>query len=240
MKNLLIVGGSSEIGRSLLDAVSDDYDTIYVHYHSNKEALFPYQERLGKKVHLIEADFLDEKSTKNFSECIKELNITHMVHLPSIRIENQRFAKLTWSDFERSLDSQVRSAYYTLHAVLPQMAKLKYGKIVILLTSCTKWVPPKYLSSYVTSKYALMGLMKSVASEYAEKGITINGVSPSMVETRFLENIPSLVAEQNAANSPLKRNAKPDDIIPMIRFLLSDDSKYITEQNILISGGNII
>ena len=59
-----------------------------------------------------------------------------------------------------------------------------------MLTSCTTNIPPKYLASYVTSKYALLGLVKALSNEYADKGIRINGISPSMIETKFLENIP--------------------------------------------------
>lgn len=70
---------------------------------------------------------------------------------------------------------------------IPNMAKKKYGRIVFMLTSCTINNPPKYQSSYVTVKYALLGLMKALAVEYADRGITVNGVSPDMMETKFFQ-----------------------------------------------------
>ena len=120
------------------------------------------------------------------------------------------------------------------------MAKNKYGKILVMLTSCTTNIPPKYLTSYVTSKYALLGLVKSLANEYSDKGIKINGISPSMIETKFLKNIPELLVQQNAMNSPTGSNLCVDDVIPMFEFLLSDKSNSITGQNIAITNGNII
>jgi 3-oxoacyl-[acyl-carrier protein] reductase len=79
--------------------------------------------------------------------------------------------------------------------------------------------------------------MKSLASEYSERNIQINAVSPSMVETSFLENIPGKLIELASEAHPLKRNAVPHDIAPLIKYLLSDESNYITGINIPICGG---
>ena len=109
-----------------------------------------------------------------------------------------------------------------------------------MLTSCTINIPPKYLASYVTIKYALLGLVKALSAEYCSKGIEINGISPSMINTKFLNNIPELIVNQNAINSPTKKNLDVDDVIPTFEFLLSEKSNGITGQNIAITNGNII
>ena len=109
-----------------------------------------------------------------------------------------------------------------------------------MLTSCTINIPPKYLASYVTSKYSLLGLIKALSNEYADKGIRINGISPTMIETKFLSNVPELLVKQNAMNSPTGRNLAVDDVIPLFEFLLSNQSNSITGQNIAISNGNIM
>ena len=87
------------------------------------------------------------------------------------------------------------------------------------------------------TKYALLGLMKSLSVEYADKGIMVNGVSPDMIETKFLKDIPDLVIRQNAERSPLKRNLTIEDVVPTFDFLLSDAADTITGQNIGITGG---
>lgn len=106
-----------------------------------------------------------------------------------------------------------------------------------MLTSCTENVPPKYLSPYVTVKYALLGLMKSLAAEYAEKGITVNGVSPDMMETRFLSEVSDIIVEKSAMTSPLGRNLTVQDAVPAFEYLLSDAAAAMTGQNLVISGG---
>ena len=109
-----------------------------------------------------------------------------------------------------------------------------------MLTSYTLGgVPPRFQSPYITVKYALYGLMRTLASEYASKGITVNGVSPDMMETRFLSEIPRLVIEKHAADSPLGRNITVQDVAPAIAYLLSDQAQAVTGQNLGITGGGI-
>ena len=84
----------------------------------------------------------------------------------------------------------------------------------------------------------MLGLMKSLAAEYGDKNININAVSPSMIETKFLSEIHEKVIEMSAEMNPLKRNATTKDIVPIIKFLLSKESDYITGANIPITGGS--
>ena len=122
-------------------------------------------------------------------------------------------------------------------AFIPSMKKRHYGKIIVMLSICTRGVPPKFLSSYVVSKYALLGLVKSLSSDYSDKGIQVNAVSPEMIDTKFLDNIPDFVKQQSADSSPLKRNLTVTDVIPAFEFLLSDSSNSITGENFCITGG---
>jgi 3-oxoacyl-[acyl-carrier protein] reductase len=124
--------------------------------------------------------------------------------------------------------------------ILPKMAKSKYGKIVFVLSSATVNIPPKYMADYIAVKYALLGLMKSLAQEYAGGGLNINGVSPSMMETKFLAAMPGIIVEKARSAAPRGRNANTADTAASIRFLLSDAAEYITGQNLAVSGGNII
>ena len=100
-------------------------------------------------------------------------------------------------------------------------------------------VPPKALTQYTTVKYALLGLVKSLASEYSNKNIQINSISPSMIETKFLNNINEKLVELGAYNHPLKRNAIVEDITPIIKMLISNESDYINGVNVPITGGSV-
>jgi 3-oxoacyl-[acyl-carrier protein] reductase len=119
------------------------------------------------------------------------------------------------------------------------MAKDGFGKIVFMLSSVCYGVPPKTLAHYTTTKYALLGLMKALAAEYADKHISINAVSPSMMDTSFLSELPAKLIEISAAAHPLKRNASTREVAPIIKFLLSRDADYITGANIPIAGGSV-
>lgn len=120
------------------------------------------------------------------------------------------------------------------------MVKQKYGKIVLMLSAYLLGVPPKFQGPYITVKYALLGLMRNLAAEYASKRIMVNAVSPDMMETKFLSDLPDLVKEQSAKNNPLGRNIYVNEVVPSIEYLLSDASDVITGQNIGVTGGGEI
>ncbi|MFJ7699421.1 SDR family NAD(P)-dependent oxidoreductase [Lysinibacillus fusiformis] len=237
-KKLLILGASSEVGVDFISKNHQFYASIVAHYNNLNEDLIALKGILGEKIILIHADFLDINSVESFVDRLKNFEINHILHLSSTKVKNNKFHKMDWSVFQQSYDVQVRSVFFILQECLVKMSKSNYGKVVFLLSSVTNNEPPKYWSDYVTNKYALLGLMKALAQEYAVKKININAVSPSMMETKFLENIPDLIIEQNAANAKLGRNAKTSDVVSMIQFLLSNEADYITGQNFIISGGN--
>ena len=160
-----------------------------------------------------------------------------IIHLLVKKINNQKFIKSSWKQFDNEMQVSLYSIVMILKELIPQMMKQKYGRIIIMLSSYTLNIPPKFLSSYVTVKYALLGLIKSLSVEYANKGITINGISPEMIETKFLSDIPKLIVQKNAQDSPLGRNLYVQDIIPMFLYLLSDEAEVITGQNFGITGG---
>jgi len=122
---------------------------------------------------------------------------------------------------------------------LPDMAAAGRGKVVFVLSSVTEGVPAVGLSSYVTVKHSLLGLMRSLAAEYAGKRINVNAVSPSMTETAFLSEVPERFVEIVSQQSPWRRNATPQDVAGAIHFLLSPEADYVTGVNLLVTGGSV-
>ncbi|MBQ5324706.1 MAG: SDR family oxidoreductase, partial [Oscillospiraceae bacterium] len=94
--------------------------------------------------------------------------------------------------------------------------------------------------AYLMAKNAVVALMKSLATDYAANNVTVNSISPSMIETKFLAETSHLIVEQAAAAHPMKRNATVKDVVPAMAFLLSDEAGYITGVNLPITGGSII
>ncbi len=234
-----ITGASSDIGTALIERLPED-SIIIAHYHSNREKLISLQERSRNKMILVQADFSSSVSINTMLETI-ELKIgvpDKIVHLAAPKFENIRFKDLKPTNLEAEFSVCVSSIVQILSRFLPKLAKERRGKVACMLSSVTLGVPPMALCQYTTIKYALMGLMKALASEYATKHVCINSISPSMVETQFLSGINEKIVQLSAANHPLKRNARVADVIPILLMLLSDDTDYINGVNIPITGGS--
>lgn len=236
----LLLGGSSELCIAFLHQhVWQKDDVIVAQYFHNKDALEGARQNIVAKMELWDADFGDEESTREFAGRLKEKLFvpTHILHVPAIPIENQRFADVHWRDADQQVHVQCRSLWMVLQAVIKGMAKAKSGKIILGLSSCTMNVPPKFLASYVMAKYALLGLGKALATEFASKGIQVNMISPSMMETKFLKKVYSGVVEQSAGTNPMGRNASPKDVAGLIEYLFSDSNGFITGGNFPVTGG---
>ncbi len=236
-KILFVTGASSEVGTALIKQIADNYTTIVAHYRNSVARLLPLEEELGDKLVMVQADFADAMSVRKMLDFMAERDLIpdHVVHLAAAPMENEKFKKLGWCNFASAAETDLRPIVDILGDFLPYMTKQKYGKVLFMLTSCTVGMPPKYKSVYTTTKYALLGLMKSLAVEYADKGITVNGVSPEMIETRFLDNLPDLIKEMNAETMPMGRNLTVADVVPTMAFLLSDGADMISGQNLAIT-----
>lgn len=237
----LITGASSDLGIQLIQQLPRSKDDVIIaHYHSNKEQLEQLSAKLDLPIHCLQGDFSSRNNISKFVEQLENLNLipTDIIHFPSRLPKLCRFKDMDISNFEIDFNVQVVSIAQILKKLLPKMSKQHEGRIVFVLTSYIINKPPKFLSSYVTSKYALLGLLKSLVSEYAEKNIRINAVSPSMIETKFLAETDPKIIEMSAYQNPMKRNAAIADIIPAILFLLDEKSNYINGANIPITGGS--
>lgn len=243
MKNekiLLVTGASSETGCGLIGQIADQYSAVWAHYHTSDGEIHRLRERFGEKILPVRADFSDPGAIEEMAAKILDSGKSpdHIVHLAAPKTFNLQFHKCGWKDFQEGMDVSLRPAVLLLERLIPGMCRRRYGRIVLMLTSYTLGgVPPRFQSPYITVKYALYGLMRTLASEYASKGITVNGVSPDMMETRFLSEIPRLVIEKHAADSPLGRNITVQDVAPAIAYLLSDQAQAVTGQNLGITGG---
>jgi 3-oxoacyl-[acyl-carrier protein] reductase len=241
---VLITGASSDIGVELVRRLAVGSVTVLAHGRSKIdriEALAGATEAPARVVPL-RADVGDVGQVQGLIDTVLNDYGTPrgFVHLPALPLQLVRFTDQTWEHLLTDLELQLRSAMLLLQSLLPRMRSLeRRAKAVLMLSSATVGVPPASMTSYVVAKYAMLGLMRALAAEYADKSVNINAVSPSTVETRFLDDVPHKFAEISAARSPLKRNATPADIVPLIQFLLSAESDYVTGINIPIAGGTV-
>lgn len=240
-KVIIITGASSDLGMAYIRERGREYTQIIAHYHHENDKFTALRAEYGDRILPIQADFGDRESVAGFTSQIKETGLvpTHILHLVSPPPRSVKFHKSSVAEYERMMQVSLYSIMEILKAFLPAMQKAKYGRIVFMLSAYVKIPDPKFAAPYVSAKYALLGLMKDVAAEYAAKGITVNGISPQMIETKFLKDVPELIVEQQRMAGPLQRLLKTEDVLPAMDMLLSD-AAAITGENIGVTGGNYI
>ncbi len=244
MRNYLITGASSDIGMEYCRSIAAKADCIVATANSNdalllelkKEviAINPKLEFIVVKVNLANPEQLEE-ALADIAQ--RGIVFTHFLHLPSLMPVNAKLKNFNFDNFYTDFELQVGSAIRICKAILPKMSKAKFGRVVFMLTSYIE-SPPKNMTAYITVKSALAGLCKSLAADYASFGITFNGILPSMIETKFLQDTSNIIVEAAAEAHPLGRNATVGDVVPAIQFLLSDEAGYITGTMLSVTGGS--
>lgn len=232
-KVILILGASSDLAIAFIHQEIGKYDYIIAHYHSNGSRLLEIQKEYTDKVKLVKADFASIQELQNFIDEIKSGIIpNYIIHFPAVECKLRKFEKIAISDFQDNLQVSVLSVILILQNLLPLMAKEQYGKIVFILSIHTITDGHEYISDYLTAKYSLLGLMKALTVEYKEKGIRINGVSPDMIETKFISGLPRIAIEKKKNENMSKELLSVSDIVPTIAYLLDEASDCFFGQNI--------
>ena len=241
-KTLLVTGASSVVGGALIRKIAGEYETVFAHYNRGEEAVRLLREdvmraaaQTGAEERFIplQADFSDEQSTRAMIDKIRETGRTpdHIVHLSAVRATWKKFAKFSWEDYQAEIDTDLRPAVLLAKAFAPELAKRKYGRFVFMLTAYTCGADPKYMSPYITAKYALLGLMKNLAAEYAEKNVHFNAVSPEMMDTPFVEQVPDPAKRMAAEASPTGTLLLPETVAERIAKLLSEEADETNGEN---------
>jgi 3-oxoacyl-[acyl-carrier protein] reductase len=233
---VFVAGASSDLGTALIRRLLTSGDaSIIAHYHKSPERI----EQLGGhgRIRAVAADFESIESVERMADELGDRVPDQVVYLPALKLRYERFSKFSLGHFDRDMNVQVRSAIALLKRLLPKMAELPRAKVVFVLSSVTASMPPKFMSMYTTVKHAQLGLMRALASEYASSRININAVSPTMIETRFLDEIPAIAKEMSAAAAPRGRIASTDDVVGAIQFLLSRESDFIQGIELPVTGG---
>ncbi|XP_030749999.1 dehydrogenase/reductase SDR family member 4 [Sitophilus oryzae] len=142
------------------------------------------------------------------------------------------------SSWDKIFEINVKCSFLLAKEALPLLRKSKAGRI-IFISSIAGFQPIEVLGAYSISKTALLGLVKTAALQLAPENITVNGVSPGLVATKFSRAITDnpAASEASLAQIPIGRFAKPDDISGSVAFLASDDGAYVTGENIVVAGG---
>ncbi len=147
--------------------------------------------------------------------------------------------RLTDEDWDAVLDANLKGAFFTTRAVIKGMMKRRAGRI-INITSVVGLTGNKGQANYAASKAGLIGLTKSVAKEYAARGVLANCVAPGFIETDMTAALPSEARTALLEDIALGRLGRPEDIAAAVLFLASDLASYITGQVLVVDGGMVI
>ena len=216
MKNVLLIGASSEAALSLYKNFNQQYNFIRLSRKDSESCVSNF-------------DILD--TSTYYSE---ELKYDGLVYFPGT-INLKPFKSLKVDDFYNDFDVSVMGLIKVLkyyHSYFNKDASL------VFISSLASKIGMPFHSSVTVAKSALVGLCTSLAAEFSPD-IRVNCISPSMFKSkmsaRFLSNEKSEDRIRN--NNPLKKIGESEDISSLIHFLLSDNSKWITGQNISVDGG---
>jgi 3-oxoacyl-[acyl-carrier protein] reductase len=147
--------------------------------------------------------------------------------------------RLTEADWDTVLDANLKGAFHTTRLAIKGMMKRRNGRI-INVTSIVGLSGNKGQANYAASKAGLIGFTKSVAKEYAGRGILANCIAPGYIETDMTSGLPDAAKATLLQGIALGRLGRPEDVAGAALFLASDLAAYITGQVLVVDGGLVV
>ncbi|TDO21283.1 SDR family NAD(P)-dependent oxidoreductase [Pedobacter duraquae] len=226
-KNMLVVGGSSGIGLSLVKLLQVQGANVFVISRSRSE-------QWAEDVHFLQADVTEEINLP--PDFLPEQLHGLVYAVGSITLKP--FNRLTTVDFLTDFTLNVLGAARIVQQSLKSL-KSANGSSVVLIGSVAARAGMPFHGSIAAAKGALEAMALTMAAEFASQQIRVNLVAPSLTDTPLAEKLLNSPEKQegSAKRHPLGRYGQPEDISSMIAFLLSDQSSWMTGQVIGIDGG---
>lgn len=244
-KNVIITGGSGGIGKETAQQMIDEGAKVMI-VDIDSDALKEAENEINSNnLHVYTADVSDENQVKEYAEKAKELFGHVDVFFNNAGIEGKVIPldEYPMDLFHKVLDINVKGSYYGLRYVWPLM-KEKGGSVIITSSVAGLAGTPNVLP-YVTSKHAVIGMMRSAAQEGAPHKIRVNTINPSPVDNRMMRSLEEGfapgqgdAAKENFEQSiPLGRYATNKEVANLALFLGSEESEFITGTVNPIDGG---
>ena len=149
------------------------------------------------------------------------------------------FMRMNKEDFEQVIAVNLVGTFNVTKNVIRHMLKARCGRIVNI-SSVVGISGNTGQTNYAASKAGIIGFTKSLAKEVASRGILVNAVAPGFIETSMTEVLKEEVKEEIAKSIPLKRMGTAQDVANVVKFLVSEDSAYMTGQVIQVDGGMLM
>lgn len=244
MNNVAVItGGTRGIGKQIaLELAKNGYDIVTNYRTENDDLkdLINQVEKLGVKINTYKCDVSNFENTEEFIK-----NVISDFGKIDVLINNAGITKdgllmrMKKEDFEDVIDVNLVGTFNITRNVIPYMIKAKRGRIVNI-SSVVGVSGNAGQTNYSASKAGIIGFTKSLAKEVASRNITVNAVAPGFIQTKMTEVLKNEVKDEILKQIPLKRFGTTEDVAKTVKFLVSEDSSYITGQVINIDGGMLM
>ena len=239
-KVAIVTGGSRGIGRAISVLLAKAGAHVVVNYAGNEAAARETLELIqaaGGKGELKQFSVTDESAVQ---EAFKSVTDTHkrldiLVNNAGIALD-QILLRVKQEEIDRTFATNLAGPIYCAKAAVRTIMRAKTGRI-INLSSVVGEMGNAGQAVYAASKAGIIGVTKTLAREYASRGITVNAVAPGFIDTDMTSALPEAAQKGIVEQTPLGRVGTPDEVGAAVLFLASDEASYITGQVLRVNGG---
>jgi acetoacetyl-CoA reductase len=236
----LVTGGARGIGAAITEMLATSGAAVAAGYSRDREGAEKFRNQMREKGANVSVHQGRVDSTDDVNRVIKEVmdehgRIDYLVNNAGITVD-KTVRKMSVDDWRQVLDVNLSGAFQMTKGVLEHMIGRGSGRIVNI-SSVIGETGNVGQANYAASKAGLFGFTKSLALEMAQRGITVNCVAPGFIGTEMVAAIPEAALAKVLEKIPQRRLGRPEEVARVVRFLLEDDSSYITGAVYSINGG---
>ena len=236
----LVTGGSRGIGRAICLELARRGAAVAVNYAGNSaaaEETVQLCRALGVEAEAFQADVSDPAACDALVTAVKERfgRLDILVNNAGISRDGLLMTAKE-EDFTKTLDTNLKGAYFCTRAAAKVMLRQKYGRIVCLSSVVGLRDNPGQ-TAYAASKAGVLGLVKAAAKELAGRDITVNAVAPGFIETDMTAALPEKARQAMLTTIPKGRPGSSEDVARAVAFFAGPECGYITGQVLCVDGG---
>lgn len=234
-KVCLVTGGTRGIGAAISKALLADGHTVIANYHKEHQIAHAFNQETG--IPTVSWDVGDSQLCQyNLSLLQNQYGpIDILVHNAGI-ITDAVCHKMSVEAWDAVVRTNLCSCFYLTQPLLASMRERKFGRL-IYISSVNAEKGQAGQANYCASKAGILGFMKSIALEGAQRGITANTISPGYIDTDLVRSIDSTSLQSIIPSIPVNKLGTPEDVARCVSFLSSEQAGYITGETIHVNGG---
>ncbi|MDP2970518.1 MAG: 3-oxoacyl-[acyl-carrier-protein] reductase [Deltaproteobacteria bacterium] len=238
-KVALVTGAAQGIGKAIAMLLARNEADVVVSDINLEKAQETANEiqGMGRRSVAIKVNVADLKDVERMVETIVEQfgRIDILVNNAGIT-RDRLILRMTEEDWDAVLDVNLKGTFNCTKAAIRYMSKQKSGKIVSIASVSGEMGNPGQ-ANYAASKAGVIGFTKTIAREFAGRGINVNAIAPGYIQTPMTDAVPEKAKEELKRMIPMERLGKPEDVAQAVLFLVSENSSYITGQVLNVNGG---